>query len=200
MIAIIDYLAGNAPSVLSAVKHLGYEGRLVSDSKQLDGATRIILPGVGSAGATMKSLNDAGFIEPLTELVHNNKIPFLGVCVGMQILFEHSQEEDAECLGWLKGNAIRFDHDGLRVPQMGWNLVEFKKNVPFVAVDDYFYFVNSYHVCPDEDVSWGVTEYGAAFTSAVNKNNIYGTQFHIEKSGPAGLGLLKGFIEGGAKC
>ncbi len=200
MIAIIDYLAGNAPSVLSAVNHLGFDGRLISSPDQLNGATRIILPGVGSAGATMQSLKDAGFIEPLTSSVMEKKIPFLGVCVGMQILFEHSEEEDASCLGWIKGDVIKFDQNGLRVPQMGWNLVEFKKAVPFNAVDDYFYFVNSYHVRPKEDVSWGTTEYGEIFTSAVNKANIFGTQFHIEKSGEAGLNLLKGFIEGGAGC
>ncbi len=201
MIAIIDYLAGNAPSVLSAVNHLGFDGKLVSNPSLLAGADRIILPGVGSAGATMKSLSDAGFIEPLTKLVKDEKTPFLGVCVGMQILFEHSEEEDAECLGWIKGNVVRFDQTGLRVPQMGWNHVEFKKEVGFESQDDYFYFVNSYHVCPDDNkVSWGVTEYGKPFTSAVNDENIYGTQFHIEKSGPAGLALLKGFIEGGASC
>ncbi len=201
MIAIIDYLAGNAPSVLSAVNRLGFEGKLVDNPAGLESADCIILPGVGSAGATMKSLSEAGFIEPINRLVLEQKVPFLGVCVGMQILFEHSEEEDADCLGWLKGSVIRFDHKGLRVPQMGWNHVEFKKSVPFDAKDDYFYFVNSYHVCPkDQDVSWGVTEYGSQFTSAVNKDNIYGTQFHIEKSGPAGLALLKGFLEGGAKC
>ncbi len=200
MIAIIDYLAGNAPSVLSAVNHLGFDGRLVSTPSELDGADKIILPGVGSAGATMKSLKDAGFIEPITNHVLEKKTPFLGVCVGMQILFEHSEEENADCFGWLKGDVVRFDHQGLRVPQMGWNLVEFKKEVPFKSENGYFYFVNSYHVRPSEDVSWGLTEYGKVFTSAVNKGNIYGTQFHIEKSGEAGLNLLKGFIEGGAGC
>ncbi len=201
MIAIIDYLAGNAPSMLSAVNSIGFDGRLVSDPEGLKGAKSIILPGVGSAGATMRSLADAGFIEPIADMVLDKKVPFLGVCVGMQILFEHSEEEDADCLGWLKGDVIRFDQYGLRVPQMGWNLVEFKKPVCFDAKDDYFYFVNSYHVCPKEqDISWGVTEYGKEFTSAVNKGNIYGTQFHIEKSGPVGLALLKGFLEGGAGC
>ncbi len=197
MIAIIDYLAGNAPSVLSAVKKLGYEASAVQKPEQLKGASHIILPGVGSAGATMRSLQEAGFIEPLTEMVLEQKVKFLGVCVGMQILFQHSEEEDAECLGWLKGKVLRFDQNGLRVPQMGWNEVEFEKDVEFEAENGYFYFVNSYYVVPEnsQDV-WGTTEYGNRFTSAVNKENIYATQFHIEKSGPAGLALLDGFLQG----
>ncbi len=196
MIAIIDYKAGNAPSVLSAVTKLGYEAACVTGTSGLQQATHIILPGVGSAGATMRSLQEAGFIEPLTQLVLEKKVKFLGVCVGMQILFEHSEEENADCLGWLKGEVVRFDQIGQRVPQMGWNEVEFQKEVSFEAENGYFYFVNSYYVKPlDSNDIWGETEYGHRFTSAVNRDNIFATQFHIEKSGPAGLRLLDGFLK-----
>ncbi len=195
MIAIIDYLAGNAPSVLSAVKKLGYTATLAAKPDELKGATHIILPGVGSAGATMHSLRQSGFIEPLTELVLTNQVNFLGVCVGMQILFQHSEEEDADCLGWLTGSVNRFDQPGQRVPQMGWNEVEFVKPVGFTATNDYFYFVNSYYAVPSEEGDiWGKTSYGHEFCSCVNRENIFGTQFHIEKSGPAGLALLDGFL------
>ncbi len=194
MIAVIDYKAGNAPSVRCALDRLGIESKLCATPEQLQGATHIILPGVGSAGATMTSLADSGFIEVLGEMVVKNHLPFLGVCVGMQILFEHSEEEDATCLGWLAGDVKRFTGEDLRIPQMGWNNVSFVKDTPFEAKDDYFYFVNSYHVCPNTDTDvWAVANYGGGFVAAVNRDNIYGTQFHIEKSGEAGLALLKGF-------
>ncbi len=195
MIAIIDYLAGNAPSVLSAVKKLGHTATLAAKPEELNDATHIILPGVGSAGATMRSLEQSGFVDTLCELVLTKEVNFLGVCVGMQILFEHSEEEDADCLGWLTGSVKRFDQVGQRVPQMGWNEVEFIKPVGFTATKDYFYFVNSYYAVPsDEGDIWGKTHYGDYFCSCVNRKNIFGTQFHIEKSGPAGLALLDGFL------
>ena len=194
-IKIIDYQAGNAPSVLHAVRRLGLEAELVQEPSSLQGATGIILPGVGSAGATMLSLEESGLKEALAELVINKKIPFLGVCVGQQILFEHSEEDDTPCLGWLKGRVKKFDSTQVRVPQMGWNKVDFiPKTGP--ARGGYFYFVNSYYAQPQEpgDI-WGWAHYGEDFCAAVRRDNIYGTQFHIEKSGEAGLALLKGFLD-----
>jgi glutamine amidotransferase len=153
------------------------------------------LPGVGSAGATMQSLRDLGILSFLEETVLQRKTLFLGVCVGMQILFEHSQEEDADCLGWLRGEVVKFDSSKVRVPQMGWNEVQFDIHKPIKAKTDYFYFVNSYYARPaGESAVWGIAEYDGPFVAAVCKDNIYGTQFHIEKSGEAGLALLKAFL------
>ena len=195
MIAIIDYKAGNAPSVLCAVTYLGYEAVLARKPADFVSATHIILPGVGSAGATMQSLRDLGLIKALEEAVLYRKKYFLGVCVGMQILFEHSEEEDADCLGWLSGNIKRFDSSIVRVPQMGWNRVEFIKNTPANIRDDYFYFVNSYYAKPnDASEIWGTADYNGLFAAAVCRDNIYATQFHIEKSGEAGLALLNSFL------
>ncbi|MCL2062296.1 MAG: imidazole glycerol phosphate synthase subunit HisH [Firmicutes bacterium] len=196
MISIIDYKAGNAPSVLNAVHKLGLKARLCPKPEFLRGASHIILPGVGSAGATMRSLAESGFLSALSEAVLQKNIPYLGICVGMQILFEYSHEENTECLGWLKGNVIRFDSTKVRVPQMGWNKVRFTKPVPFNCADNYFYFVNSFYAVPQDKADiWGTAEYGTDFTAAVNRGNIYGTQFHAEKSGAAGLELLRGFLQ-----
>ena len=195
MIKIIDYKAGNAPSVMHAVERLGYKAEFAAAPNDLKNAAYIILPGVGSAGATMNSLQESGMKDALTEYVINKKIPFLGVCVGMQILFEHSQEEDAVCFGWLKGRVKKFDSSIVRVPQMGWNKVSFVNETPIKTEDGYFYFVNSYYAKPEDPNNiWGFAQYGKDFTAAVKKDNIYGTQFHIEKSGEAGLALLKGFL------
>jgi glutamine amidotransferase len=196
MIRIIDYKAGNAPSVLHAVDHLGYEAAFAREPGDLGDASHIILPGVGSARATMDSLREMDLIPTLEELVLKKKVLFLGICVGLQILFEHSEEEDADCLGWLKGKVVKFDAAKLRVPQMGWNEVRFVKNTPFSGIkEDFFYFVNSYHAKPaDESDLWGAADYGGPFTAAVQRANVYATQCRIEKSGEAGVGLRKGFV------
>ena len=194
-IKIIDYKAGNAPIVLHAVERLGYQAELAAVPKQLENAECIILPGVGSAGATMDSLKESGMADTLTEYILDKKIPFLGVCVGMQIFFEHSEEENAVCFGWLKGCVKKFDSTIVRVPQMGWNKVRFINKTPINANTGYFYFVNSYYAKPeDQSDTWGISNYGNDFTAAVRKDNIFGTQFHIEKSGEAGLLLLNEFL------
>ena len=195
MIKIIDYKAGNAPSVLHAVERLGYGASLVRSPQDLTNATHIILPGVGSAKATMESLSETDLLTALKDEVLRKKTLFLGICVGMQILFDHSEEENADCLGWLKGRVVKFDISRVRVPQMGWNQVRFVKNADCNARDDFFYFVNSYYAVP-EDISdlWGTADYNDPFAAAVCKDNIYATQFHIEKSGEAGLELLNNFL------
>ena len=192
IIAIIDYKAGNAPSVLHAVAQLGYNAVLAHNAHDIKNASHIILPGVGSAKATMESLRELGLMNALEEAVLRQKKFFLGICVGLQILFDHSEEEDTDCLGWLGGNVVKFDSAKTRVPQMGWNQVNFKKGTG----DDYYYFVNSYHakVKNDSDV-WGTANYPEAFTAAVHRENIYATQFHVEKSGEAGLALLDSFLK-----
>jgi glutamine amidotransferase len=196
VIRIIDYKAGNAPSVLHAITHLGYAAEYAHTSADLADAAHIILPGVGSARATMDSLGEMDLLRALEDRVLREKIPFLGICVGLQILFERSEEENTACLGWLGGRVARFN--AARVPQMGWNEVCFVRDAPFSADGDFFYFVNSYHAIP-EDASdiWGEADYNGRFTAAIHRDNLYATQFHIEKSGKAGLALLRGFLETG---
>jgi imidazole glycerol-phosphate synthase subunit HisH len=198
MIKVIDYKAGNAPSVMHAITSLGYKAEFAHQGNELADATHILLPGVGSAGATMESLRELNIITALEDAVFKKKIYFLGICVGLQILFQHSEEDDADCLGWLKGKVTKFDASKVRVPQMGWNKVFFtdspinKKN----AKEGYFYFVNSFHAKPEnkEDL-WGLADYNGQFTAAVHRDNIFATQFHVEKSGKAGLAILGGFLK-----
>jgi len=196
MIKIIEYKAGNAPSVMNALRALGHNAEYALKPEDLSNASCIILPGVGSAGATMLSLKESGIFFELNDLVLNKKIPYMGICVGMQILFDHSEEEDSPCFGWLKGNVVKFNSSLVRVPQMGWNRVIFNDNSSFRPEDAHFYFVNSYYAIPKKnDNIWGLSMYGEEFTSAVRKDNIFGTQFHIEKSGMHGLKLLDGFLK-----
>ncbi len=196
MIKIIDYKAGNAPSVMHALERLGRKADFARRPQDLGNATHIILPGVGSAKATMESLREMGMIVALEEAVMSRKVFFLGICVGMQILFEYSEEENTDCLGWLPGRVVRFDAGRVRVPQMGWNQVHFVTPPPCPVTDEYFYFVNSYYAVPgDQTDLWGQADYGGLFAAAVCHDNIYGTQFHAEKSGEAGLSLLRNFLD-----
>ena len=197
MIGVIDYKAGNGPSVKNALDHLQLASALTADADVLHECSHIILPGVGSAGATMDSLHELGLVPVLEEHVFDKKKPFLGICVGLQVLFEKSEEDDATCLGWLKGDVVRFDDAAVRVPQIGWNSARFTKRLPILdglSDEEYFYFVNSYHIRPaDEEIILATTEYGAPFCSMVAQGNLYASQFHIEKSGEVGLRLLKNF-------
>ena len=195
MIKIIDYKAGNAPSVLHATERLGYTADFAHSPAEFEKATHIILPGVGSAKATMESLREMDILKALEDAVLRRKVFFLGICVGMQILFEHSEEENTDCLGWLKGKVVKFDAGSVRVPQMGWNKVNFVKNAPVDAPDNYFYFVNSYYAKPENESDvWGTSDHNGAFAAAVCRDNIYAAQFHVEKSGEAGLKVLDGFL------
>lgn len=201
MIKIIDYKAGNAPSVMNAVKKSGLEAEFARSGNDLNGAKKIILPGVGSADATMDSLRETGLTQALEECVLRKKIPFLGICVGMQILFERSEEGGAECLGWLKGAVKKFDNKKVRTPQMGWNKVSLRESPVNELLDGHFYFVNSYYAVPaDESDIWGTADYNGVFAAAVQRGNIFGVQFHAEKSGEEGLALLNGFLKGGNIC
>jgi glutamine amidotransferase len=203
VIGVIDYRAGNAPSVGYALERLGLTHRLVATADQLDGVERIILPGVGAAQATIDSLRESGLVEPLAVRVHDDHIPFLGICIGLQVLFEHSEEGDVEGLGWVPGRVRRFA-DTLRVPQIGWNLVRATRAHPVtdgLGDDAYCYFVNSFFADPaDPADALGVTEYGQEFCSVVARDNIVATQFHAEKSGPVGLALLERFARWDGTC
>jgi glutamine amidotransferase len=199
-IGVINYQTGNAQSVLFALHHLGLDARLVSTPQECDAIGRYVLPGVGAADVTMASLAERGWVEHLRERVQGGGVPFLGVCVGLQVLFEHSAEGDVPCLGWLPGEVRQFPRGELRVPHMGWNAVRPVSTHPLVEglpeAGANVYFVNSYYAVPSRpaDVA-GVTEYGTEFAALVARGNVMATQFHVEKSGPVGLALLARFAE-----
>jgi imidazole glycerol-phosphate synthase subunit HisH len=199
MIAIIDYEGGNLTSVLRAVNHLGFDGEITQNPQVIDNADRLIFPGVGAAGASMDVLNKTGLTEIVKQQVMEKGKPFLAICIGIQILFDKSEEDNTECLGILPGEVKRFPTSELKIPQIGWNQVKQVRSHPvFDGVPDNsdFYFVNSFYSAPsDSSVTIGETEYGIRFTSAVARDNIIATQFHLEKSGPVGLRMLKNFCE-----
>lgn len=197
VVGVIDYTTGNSRSVERALNFLQVPNRLLKSPGDLSGIDRIVLPGVGAAGTAMNYLRGAGWPAVLGELVAAGDMPFLGICVGLQLLFESSAEQDAQCLGWLPGTVRPFDAGQVRVPQMGWNQVHPRSRHPFVGgmpEDGYFYFVNSFYAEPGDtaDVA-ATTEYGTNFTSVVARRNIMATQFHAEKSGSLGLELLRRF-------
>ena len=194
---IVDYGAGNLRSVARAVAHAGFEPAVSSDPEAVDGARALILPGVGAAADTMANLRAAGLVAPLREYIAAER-PFLGVCMGMQALFDVSEEGgEHPCLGALPGRIVRFP-GGLTVPHMGWNTLRVVRPHPVLeGIDDdaYCYFVHSYYPRPaDPALVIAETEYGVAFASIVGRGNLIATQFHPEKSGPAGLRLYANFL------
>lgn len=198
MIAIIDYGAGNLRSVVNAVSRLGYEAGVVSSPDDVLGAPVVILPGVGAAADTMASLRKTGLDAAIKRYIDGGK-PFLGVCIGMQVLFGGTEEGGwQECLNVIPG-AVRKFAPGLKVPHMGWNQLKQKTSHPiFEGIPDGadFYFVHSYYVKPeDESLVAGETEYGVSFCSVIAKDNLVATQFHPEKSGEVGLKVYDNFIK-----
>lgn len=197
MIAIVDYRAGNLTSVLRAVKHLGHAAEITDDPERIRSADRVIFPGVGAAGETMQTLRQLGLDVVLCDIFEKGN-PLLGICIGVQIIFERSEENDATCLGLLPGEVRRFPREaGLKVPQIGWNAVHFERQHPLfsgIPSDAEFYFVNSYYPTPAEsDLVYATTEYGTRFASVVGRGNLVATQFHLEKSGRTGLAMLDNF-------
>lgn len=198
MIAIINYGMGNLPNVKRALNKFTDDVVITSDKETIMKAEKIVLPGVGAFGDAMKNIDVLG----IRELIKSEalKKPFLGICLGMQILFEKSEEApDAKGLGIIKGKVIKFSEKyNLKVPEMGWNSVKHNKNSLILSnIEDnsYFYFVHSYYVVPkDEDVVAGVTDYGTKFVSVIEKGNVMATQFHPEKSHDAGLKILENFV------
>lgn len=205
-VVIVDYGAGNLRSVARAVAHAGVEAVVTSDPQAVAEARALIVPGVGAAADTMANLRGGGLVEPIREYIASGR-PFLGVCMGMQALFELSEEGGShECLGVLPGRIVRFPH-GLTVPHMGWNNVRLRAPHPVfegIAQDAFFYFVHSYHPQPADDTHViAETEYGGVtFPAVVGRDNLVATQFHPEKSGADGLRLYANFLrlalEGGS--
>ncbi len=194
MIAIIDYGAGNLRSIVNAFEKIGAETRITTNPKKL-GADAIVLPGVGNFGDAMGKLSE--FKKPLLEKIDEG-IPFLGLCLGIQVIFEKSDEAPGvEGLGIFEGTCKKFS-SSLKVPHMGWNNLEVKKKnkiLQGITERDYFYFVHSYYPVPkDREIVSATTKYGVEFPAVVSKNNVYATQFHPEKSGIMGLKILKNFV------
>lgn len=197
MTALIDYGVGNLYSVEKAVVAVGGDVKITSDAEDLRRAEKIILPGVGAFGDCMKNLEATGLIPTILEQVAAKKF-LLGICVGLQILFEGSEESpNVKGLGIFKGKVKKISAENLKIPHMGWNSIKFGESKIFSGVknNSYFYFVHSYHAAPiDENLISATTDYGEKITAAVERENIFATQFHPEKSGDVGLQVLKNFI------
>lgn len=203
MIAIMDYGVGNLFSVEKAFLYLGTDAKITNDAEVLRRADKIVLPGVGAFGDCMKNLQASGMIPVLKEQVQAG-VPLLGICVGLQILFEGSDESpEAEGLGFFRGRVRKIQADGLKIPHMGWNSLEVRRSAKpdlFVGLPEnpFVYFVHSYHAVPEDgEIVTATADYGERLTAAVAKGNICATQFHPEKSGDVGLDILKNFIDGG---
>jgi glutamine amidotransferase len=202
MIAIIDYGIGNLASVLNMFKKIGVRDVTITNNhKIIQEADKILLPGVGSFDAGMINLESSGLISVLNKKVLDDKVPTLGICLGMQLLTLRSEEGVKKGLGWIEAETIKFKLDPslkLKVPHMGWNYIHVNKENPLVEVNNRnrFYFVHSYHVkCFNESDSLATSNFGTDFTCIINKENIYGAQFHPEKSLKFGMKLFENFAK-----
>jgi len=198
LIAILDYGIGNLASVQKAFAKVGAEAKVTSSPDEIEGAKRLVLPGVGAFGKAVEHLTDHGLEEPVRKAIAEGK-PFLGICLGMQLLFESSEEAPGvKGLGLFKGNVKRFE-GVTKVPQIGWNEVRQARSSPlFASIPEsaFFYFVHSYYVVPQDRASiLALADYGGEYAAAVGKGNVWGVQFHPEKSQAWGLALLKNFAE-----
>ena len=193
---VIDYQSGNLRSVAKALEAAGVSACVSGDPAQLETTEAVILPGVGSGPAAMAALRERGLVEPLREYVASGR-PFLGICLGLQLLLERTEEGNAPCLGIVPGRVMRLPQ-GLKVPHMGWNSVEFKKEHPVfqgIPQGSHFYFVHSYYPAPKDGAGVvGVTEYGVPFCSVYARDSLVATQFHPEKSGGMGLRIYQNFV------
>lgn len=207
MLAIVDYKAGNLTSVRLALKSIGVVGNITSNPDEVVAADQVIFPGVGAAGSAMQNLHNLGLDEALREIVRRN-VPLLGICVGMQVMLDFSEEDDGtELLGFIPGRVVRFQPKNPwdKVPQMGWNNVYWDDKqselLPYfneIPNGSDFYFVHSYYPCPEyEEHILAKTEYAdTVFASVIQHGNIVATQFHPEKSGQVGLQFLANFVNG----
>jgi glutamine amidotransferase len=201
MIGIVDYGTGNLQSIVKLFKRINQEVELTSNPDGVKRAAKLVLPGVGHFAWGMRNLKERGLIEALHESVMNRRIPILGICLGMQLFSKRSEEGHETGLGWIDGETQRFegspDLPRLRIPHMGWNSLEIKKNSPLlknIGPDAVFYFAHSFHVvCADGENILATTRYGMEFVSCFQRDNIFGIQFHPEKSHGNGIQLLRNF-------
>jgi glutamine amidotransferase len=201
MIGIVDYGAGNLNSVYKALKHINADVKVVTSPEELDDCTGIILPGVGNFADGMNNLKKNNLDSAIINFINTGK-PFLGICLGMQLLLEESEEAPGcQGLGIFKGKVVKFPAGIEKVPHMGWNTISIKKendNLNSVNNGTFFYFVHSYYVAPeDEDIIIAETDYIKDFPSIIGKGNVFATQFHPEKSQDFGLKILENFL---TKC
>lgn len=200
MIAIIDYDAGNIKSVEKAMLLLGQEVKITRDKEEILNADKVILPGVGAFGDAMGKLHQYGLVDVIKEVVAKGT-PFIGICLGLQLLFESSDETPGvEGLGILKGKILRIpDAEGLKIPHMGWNSLKFPSEGRLfkgLSEDSYVYFVHSYYlVAEDESIVTATTEYSTLIHASVEQGNVFACQFHPEKSSDVGIQILKNFVE-----
>lgn len=198
MIAIIDYGAGNLHSVKNALDFLGAESKITGSASKILSADKVILPGVGAFGSAMNALTASGLNEVIFE-VADKGTPLLGICLGLQLMFEKSEEApDVKGLGLFKGTIVKIPDRGLKIPHMGWNSIEVVKDSRIlnnIGENPFVYFVHSYYLnASDEGVVSAYTDYGERLGIAVEKDNVFATQFHPEKSGETGMKILKNFI------
>ena len=198
MIALVDYGAGNIHSIEKALEHVGATVQVTNDPATVAKAEAVVLPGVGSAGSAMAQITQHGLDDAIREATRQGK-PFLGICLGMQLLAEHHAEGEVNGLGLFPGEVRRIPH-GPKIPHMGWNQVEpLQENLPIFAdipASTYFYFAHSYYVEPQNSQGVAaVTEYGSPYCSVIATEQVWGTQFHPEKSGKLGLQLLHNFVK-----
>lgn len=194
MIAVIRYGAGNVTSIMNALFKIGADARLTADKDEIERASHVIFPGVGEASSAMADLEKSG----LKDVIRSLKRPFLGICLGMQLMCSFSEEGDVPCLGIFPERVKLFPKDrGYKIPHVGWNTLENTSGRLFAPTSDeeYVYFVHSYYVPYSENTSASTRYDGLCFSSALEKGNFYGVQFHPEKSADAGLGILRRFIE-----
>ena len=202
MITIINYGMGNLGSVQNMFKRIGIASEICSDAKGIKNATKLLLPGVGAFDAAMDRIHESGLREILDQKVLEEKIPTLGICLGMQLLTKSSEEGNNEGLGWLPAKTYKFSFEPdskLKVPHMGWNRVYIKRDSPLIndlPEEPRFYFVHSYYIrCENDENVLTTTPYGSDFHSIVQKENVYGAQFHPEKSHKFGMKLLENFAK-----
>lgn len=196
---IIDIGLGNLRSVQKAFERLGLKTKVVNNPIDLVNPEKIVLPGVGNFKKGIVNIKKLGFYEKLNELVLIKKIPILGICLGMQLMTLYSEEADCDGFGWIDASTtkFKFENNTLKIPHMGWNNLNIRKNdniLSGITENDFFYFVHSYNIdCKNENDVVATTFYGKEFVSVFNKENIFGCQFHPEKSHDAGLKILKNF-------
>jgi imidazole glycerol-phosphate synthase subunit HisH len=203
MITLIDYGMGNIGSIVNMVKKIGGDITIASNVDQMRNATKLVLPGVGSFDNGMKNLHERGMVDLLNQKVLKEKVPILGICLGMQLITKTSEEGVLPGLGWIDAHTVKFKSpigkEIIKIPHMGWNMIHLRKKSAIfedMFEDPCFYFVHSYYVdCRDAEAILTTTHYGAEFVSSIQKENIFAVQFHPEKSHKYGLRLFKNFYE-----